>query len=290
MQSYRLFVLVFWFFLACNNAEGSDSLIELKKSYPAITAAWDAKYRHGLTVDVAEEYDGKKGVLHKKVFFSGAKYRVEAQVRSNIKAIACFGDKWMFTLLQKEGSNQVVQLERSDQILELDTELLEAKNKCRVQYHIIGKSLLELLETPGFRIDSFGKSPSSKEELIQIEYEVPIKGSMYKESLVLEPSRDWAIRRHETTLSSGTRLVHEISYLDKGVYPHQVVVSRNGKPFSKVTLTSWKEGALPNEPFLPSYYGIPEYSNIRTVVTYAIAIVLFSAIGASVWWFARRRS
>jgi len=263
-----------------------DTFDRFRAVYSSVVHQHDESFRKGLTIVAAVTFPEIKKPTPKTLYFSGLKHRVEVDL-GKVSVVSCVGDRMTFSLFQKEERNDLIHLSYNGDPSIEDDELDQALLLCRPHYYVHGFSLLSVISSPEFRVVKCEKTRADEVELVNLEFEWKRVDRLSRESVLLEPDRNWAIKKHVMSLRSGESYVTEVAYSANGFLPRQSMVTVDGNLDRKVDFFEWKEGALPDEPFSPGFYGIPEYSGMRVVWTYAIGTGLLCGILFLVWKWKR---
>ena len=266
------------------HANGSGDLCDrFQVEYPQAVSKLDNYYRKGLCVKASVLYPHGGEPVNWMVFFSEEKYRVEEDLGS-YRAISTVGDRWTFSVAEASGRYELLEMDRNDNT-KGDLVLQEVPQLFRPQDFLLPR----IVKSKGFRVVSCKEVQSPVGNLVKLEFE-RIRGSeLSRESVLLNANRDWAIHKHEMKMPTGDPFVTEVLYSTTDHLPKELKITLGGKLYRKVIYSEWIQGALPQDPFKPAFYGLPEYSNARSVFTYVIAATLLVVVGAVFVWCRKRR-
>lgn len=251
--------------------------------YPKTVSKLDNYYRSGLSVKAFVQYPRGGETVKWMVFFSGENYRVEQDLGRD-RAISVVGDRWTFSVAEANGRYELLEMDVNENS-KGNFELLEVPQLFRPQDFLLPR----FLKSNGFRVVSCKRLHSSPGDLVKLDFQRMRGNELSSESMLLDANHDWAIQKHEMKMASGDAYVTEVLYSATDHMPKELRITMGGKLYRKVIYSEWIEGTLPQEPFNPAFYGLPEYSNIRSVLTYVIAATLCVVIGVVFFWLRKKR-
>jgi hypothetical protein len=267
--------------------DGSEFWDRFQAEYQQVVSIFEKEYEKGLTVSASVETSNSTKPLRQTAFFSGTMFRVELD-RGSLRFVSCQGEQTTFSVAKKDGQYNLISADRNGADGIDDTNLDDARRFYRQHYCVHGFPLLEVVKSSGFRVVKCEKIQSSGEELVRLDFVWKRGNRLSPESVELDFNRNWAIRMHEMKIVSGESFVTKTSYPTIGHFPLESSITIGGKLHRKVKFLEWKSGVLEKEPFSPTYYGIPEQTDARTIWTYIVALVLCGTIGAFIYWIRKR--
>jgi hypothetical protein len=284
-STMRLILIVLLFFVGNVQANDShDRWKSIRGEYIQAVSKRDHFYQSGLSVKASVVYRQGEEPVNWTVYFSGKKYRVEQDL-GRYRAISSIGDKWTFSIAEDGGKYELLEMDVNGKTSG-SFELLEVPQLFRPQDFLLPR----ILESDGFRVIDCKRLPSSDGNLVKLDYQRNLGTTLSKESVLLDPDFAWAIRKHEMRMPNGEPLATEIKYSAGDELPKELQITLGGKLYRKVIYGEWISAALPQDPFNPAFYNLPEYSNTRLVVTYAISLGLCALTVLGFVWLWKNRT
>jgi hypothetical protein len=279
--AFMIFVSVVSGCLFCGDSD--DLLRKFLDTYGTDSAKFEEAYEEGLSINATVRLAEDKQSTDMKVFFLGSMCRVESDYES-AKKISCKSREWTFAVAQRNGRYELLHIDRNDSDDIDDPELDMAQILFHPHSYVYGYPLLDVVRSRNFKVLGSRTTKLSGDDLIEISYEWTRGERLSRELVVLNPKNDWAICQHQMQTVSGKPIVSEVKYSIDSRKPSELRVMLAGKPFRHVMFSDWSPASLDEQPFYPSYYGLPEYSNSRRVWMYVIAGFLLCFVIILVAW------